>query len=296
MSAQQAKGRMEDIIEEQQLFQSCEVLFGSQLIISREFLEYLQPSGLKGAYRKRAMETHPDVLMAARALPADTVGNDHFHRVQQAYEQLSFYLRMKDRRPLPQRGYPTPAAPFAPVRPDGSPWATGNKGRQGPSSRPADRPAPAAPSGRQAGRRPDYSPSENLYCGPMPQRRLLFGHFLYYSGLANWRTIARILTWQRSERPRLGELGQRFGMLRPSDISQILRQKIPFQTFGQTARNLGLLNDSQIRVLLGQQQRLQKKFGTILLEKNLVDRFELQSLLRQFEHHNATILNQNRGR
>jgi len=288
VSAQQAKGRMEYIIEEQQLFQSCQVLFGSQLKISREFLEYLQPSGLKGAYRRRAMETHPDALMAAPPLSSALVGNDHFHRVQQAYEQLSSYLQMKDRRPLPPRGNPPP--PFTPGRADGSPWATGNKGHQTFSSRPAGRPAGQPTCGRQTGWAPDYSPTDNLYDGPLPQRPLLFGHFLYYSGLANWRTIARILTWQRSERPRLGELGQRFGMLRPTDISAILQEKIPLQTFGQTARNLGLLNEAQVRLLLGQQQRLQKKFGTILLEKNLVDRFELQALLRQFERHNATVL------
>ena len=51
---------MDVIAEEQQLFRSCEILFGSQVSISREFLEYLQPSGLQGAYRKRALETHPD--------------------------------------------------------------------------------------------------------------------------------------------------------------------------------------------------------------------------------------------
>jgi hypothetical protein len=106
-----------------------------------------------------------------------------------------------------------------------------------------------------------YSATEHLYCGPLPHRRLLFGHFLYYSGLANWRTITRILTWQRSERPRIGELGRRYGMLQPGDISLILRNRIPFQPFGQTAMSLGMLSESQIRVLIFHQQRLQKKFG-----------------------------------
>jgi hypothetical protein len=120
---------------------------------------------------------------------------------------------------------------------------------------------------------------------------LLFGHFLYYSGLANWRTITRILTWQRTERPRIGELGRRFGMLQPEDVSLILRNRIPFQPFGQTAMSLGMLSELQIRVLIFHQQRLQKKFGTILLEKQLITQQELQQLLVEFSQHNLRCAN-----
>lgn len=261
---------MDGMAEQQQLFQSCRVLFGTQLRLSNEFLEYLQLSGLKGAYRQRARETHPDALPAGNGLQPGPEDNERFHRVRTAYEQLFSYIKTKESRRLK-------AAPSSPAPPPTRPCA----------ARPTARPTPMT---GQAGWRPDFSPSENLYCGPLPQRRLLFGHFLYYSGLANWRTISRILTWQRSERPRLGELGHRFGMLQPTDIHLILREKAPSQRFGQAARDLGMLNDQQVQRLLRHQQRLQKQFGTILLEKNLVDRFELHQLLDQFDRHNAQVV------
>ncbi|WP_319585412.1 hypothetical protein [uncultured Desulfobulbus sp.] len=76
-------------------------------------------------------------------------------------------------------------------------------------------------------------------------------------------------------------------MLNLEDITLILQNKIPFQTFGQTAEHMGMLHADQIWVLLFQQQRLQKKFGTILLEKNLITSNELHDLLEQFQQHNA---------
>jgi len=277
---------MDFIVEEQQLFRSCEILFGSHLKISWEFLEYLQVSGLKGAYRKRAMETHPDALIRSN-LQSATGSNDTFHKVQKAYEQLSCYLKIKENRPLQTRFHqPTNEAPSPPSsarQKNGTEWSPGKSFHQNPSSQPTAGPRTFPHRTRWA---PEYSPTENLYCGPLPNRRLLFGHFLYYSGLANWRTITRILTWQRTERPRLGELGCRLGMLHQAEVSSILQRKVPFQPFGQTAKNFGILNDYQIKVLLFHQQRLQKKFGTILLEKNLVSQKELQELLYEFEQHN----------
>lgn len=279
---------MKSIAEQQQLFQSCRILFGTQLKVSGEFLEYLQVSGLKGAYRQRARETHPDAVLAASGLQGARGGSENFYRVQEAYEQLFSYLKNKESRPAPP-----PTDPFATGPKSSSKGPAARCAPQNPHCRATARPGPSA---RQAGWRPDYSPTENLYCGPLPQRQLLFGHFLYYSGLANWRTITRILAWQRCERPRLGELGHRFGMLRPADIASILREKAPLQSFGRTARDLGMLDEGQVRFLLHHQQRLQKKFGTILLEKNLVDQRELQDLLNQFERHNAQALRSLRGR
>ncbi len=52
---------MRDVSHTQrELFRSCEILFGPELRISSEFLDYLEVNGVKSAFRKRALETHPD--------------------------------------------------------------------------------------------------------------------------------------------------------------------------------------------------------------------------------------------
>jgi hypothetical protein len=256
------------------LFRSCRILFGTELHCSPEFLDYLQIGGVKSAFRRRAMETHPDRLAFGEhdGLPRDA---DRFLLVRQAYEDLLGYLRSKE-RPL--------------VVADGAP------------PRPAHRPAtrrprpirpivlPDEPPGRSS-----FSSTASYYQGELPDRVLLFGHFLYYCGLATWRTIARVLTWQRTERPRLGELGQRYGYFDSEDIALVLRHRLPFSPFGETACRLGLLTPRQVELLVARQQRLQKKFGTILLEKNLLKDYELQLLLQRFDDHNETVARRTRN-
>ena len=284
---------METVAAEKELFRSCEIIFGPELTISREFLDYLQLSGIKSAYRKRAMETHPD----RATLENDRVQrqrHDLFHAVQEAYENLTTFLDAKEKGyclpPPPRQAQPRrQSARPAPPKP--------HRPQQARPSQAAPRPRPQPRAGAQtkAGFENTTSHSsvfwntESLYQGPLPNRRLLLGHFLYYSGLINWRTIIQALIWQRTERPRLGEIGQRFGLLNEADVVQILRNRPTLQPFGQTAMDMGLLSQPQLQMLVSHQKRLQKKFGEFFLEKQILEPNELRALLQQYQEHNASI-------
>jgi hypothetical protein len=271
-----------------ELYRSCEILFGSELQVSGEFLDYLEVGGVKSAYRKRAMETHPD-RQSSKDARVQQENTALFCTVREAYENLLVFLRDKELIRLPPDSCRTSASTGKGKSAPQHPPHNGKK--QGPrSARPIKPIIIVDASYRNAG----FSSTERYYRGSLPNRQLLFGHFLYYSGLATWRTITRVLTWQRAERPRIGELGQRFGIFDQEAVSTIMHYKKPFSPFGQTARMLGLLSEQQLRVLIFQQKRLQKKFGTILLEKNLLKDYELRQLLYQFECHNDNIHAQGR--
>ncbi len=47
---------------EDRLFEACRILFGNDIEVSREFLCYLQEEGVIRAFRKRAMDFHPEGL------------------------------------------------------------------------------------------------------------------------------------------------------------------------------------------------------------------------------------------
>lgn len=289
---------MQTVAAEKELYQACEIIFGPELNISREFLEYLQLSGIKSAYRKRAMETHPDRL--ARQNLDITKHNELFLAVQGAYENLIQYLDARE------KGYRLPEGPRQqPFRPQprqqqaGRPAYSEAKPRPRPRPQHKSRPFYKAQSSGPAQERPKSSQQqarpngfwdiEQLYSGPIPNRRLMLGHFLYYSGIINWRTIIQALIWQRMERPRIGELGQRFGMLSEEDILHILRNRPTMKPFGQTALDMGLLSEPQLRMLIFHQKRLQRKFGEFFLEKNILAPEELRELLLRYQEHNAAI-------
>ncbi len=275
-----------------ELFRSCQILFGSELQVSGEFLDYLEVGGVKSAYRKRAMETHPDRQSDKDPL-VQRENTALFSSVRDAYENLLGFLRDKETLQSPpesRRTSATTATAPSGDRPDVDDPAHSRQ-RSCPTPRRPIKPIMLSNDNYQGS---GSSNTVRYYEGSLPGRQLLFGHFLYYSGLANWRTIARVLTWQRTERPRIGELGRRFGIFDQDNISTIMHYKKPFSPFGETACMLGLLSEQQLRVLIFQQKRLQKKFGTILIERNLLKDYELQELLYQFEYHNDNILAQQR--
>lgn len=282
---------MAAVIAEHELFDSCRVLFGTELQVSRSFLEYLQRSGIKSAYRKKALETHPDILVSlgeeAKAQSADL-----FRMVQQAYENLITYLDARDSGFRFQvQAVRTPAKPAtAPQKPPAQP---------APRAQNRDR---SATHGRQewSAGRPDASaraqarPTSAWQTGkvarqaPIPDRKLLFGHFLYYAGVTNWQTIVKALVWQRTGRPRLGEIGRRFGWLSEQDILSVLKRRNLTESFGASAVAMGLLTDRQLRLMLFQQNKLQKRFGEYFVHHKLLTPAQINELATQFSRHNST--------
>lgn len=263
---------------EPELVRACRILFGTELQINRNFLEYLQLSGVKSAFRKKALETHPDRVAIKGALAQ----NRHavlFQEVRQAYQDLTTFLdaRQKGYRLPPVSSFADSPPPFSGPAP--KPHSREEAFRERP--RPGRNPG-KGPAGRPQG-------TEKFYQGPLPQRPLLFGHFLYYSGVITWRMIIQALIWQRMQRPRLGQLGRRFGWLSGEDILQVLRDSRFSRPFGQTALDLGLLNERQLKILLFQQKRLQKKIGEFFLHEKILTSSQLNELLARYQKHNARL-------
>lgn len=256
-------GSLQQSVNDPALLQACRLLFGEEVVVGEEFLDYLQPGGLKSAFRRRAKETHPD----NRHAPAGGGRSAAFSAVQQAFEVLTTFLRERDG-----------SVPSAQVIPPAGPVMQDLSSSLG-SIDPIILDSPHR-------RLPSQTSIDRLYRGPLPRRPLLFGHFLYYSGLTTWRTITSVLIQQQRDRPRCGELGSRFGILQAEDIPRILAAKTARQPFGEAAVALGLLNEQQLATLLRYQRRRQKKFGTILVEKDLLTLRELSLLLTLFRRHN----------
>lgn len=51
---------MKQVAEEQDLYKACQIIFEPDPAFLRDFLKYIQVTGVKSAFPKRAMEGHPD--------------------------------------------------------------------------------------------------------------------------------------------------------------------------------------------------------------------------------------------
>ena len=234
---------------ETEIIHACRILFGSDLHLSREFLNYLQPSGARTAYRKKAKLTHPDRFVSSGS-NVRAKQEKLFQNLNQAYEVVQSYLRQ--RNAIPDE-----------IRP---------QTRAGQQARPETR-------------RPSNG-ANRTYHGPLPSRPLQLGQFLYYRGLIPYAAVISAITWQRQQRPSVGEIARRWRWLNEQDIDRILKQRAGFSRFGERAERLGLLNPLQVRTLLFHQRTHQKQIGRYFIEHNHISENALDKLLGELSEHN----------
>jgi hypothetical protein len=224
---------------EDRLFDACRILFGNDVELSSEFLCYLQDEGVTSAFRKRAMQVHPDKALVSGLSPQRC--QDEFVSLQYACETLRRHIASREIR---SRAIVSPA---------------------------------------RAKNNSVVSPTN------LPEEKLLFGRFLHRMGIIQWRQLITALAWQKSGRPRIGELGISLGYLDRHAVVTILRNSVRIGAFGVTAQNMGLLTGREVRELLLRQKRQEKKIGQFFVEKGLLSRKELTILLGQCWAHNRRV-------
>jgi hypothetical protein len=97
-------------LSETALINACRTLFGDELELSREFLWYLQPGGVKSAYRLRAKEAHPD-LHSSAAPHVHQRQTACFQQINQAHDLLmAFFAEREKGNRTAQESQPHPPA------------------------------------------------------------------------------------------------------------------------------------------------------------------------------------------
>lgn len=245
-------------ITESQVLLACQTLFGSEIPASRAFLQYLQPSGVKSAYRRKAKETHPDII-AGTDPGLQKQQSLLFVEILKAYDVLNAFFKQRERglwrlpaaTPPRTRARPRPHAGTT-QRPDGN----------------ADLKRPR----------------------PIPKRPLEFGRYLYYRGCISYKTLIEAVTWQRIQRPAIGDIALQWGWLNSIGIQQVLNARHVFGRFGEKAVGLGLLSSFQVKTLLYFQRSQQERLGRYFVLNGFLSQHELDRLVADLDDHNARIL------
>lgn len=241
-------------LAESDLFEACRLLFGNDVQLSLDFLHYLQPSGVKSAYRRKVKETHPDLFVADGAA-AQLSQTEQFQKLQSSYEVVCDFFKLRE------SGLWTPS-PVAPK----------------PAS-PASQPRP-----RAAARRPFAG--SGFEGGFLPRRTLEIGLFLYYRKCIDYRLLMEALLWQRRQRPNLGDIAQRWGWLSEGDVRYILSARGQGRRFGERAVGLDFITPRQLNTLLYYQRSQQKKLGRYFVENAVLSHEEMEQLVREQREHN----------
>ena len=235
-----------------EVFDACGLLFGPEVDVSLDFLKYLELSGLRSAYRKKALETHPD---RAKALGRDEAKmSERFREATLAYERLIPIVMNK-----------------------GSVFPRGHSNTKGKVQ---------STNGKRQTKK-DFS--DLFYTKEIPKRELLLGQFLYYSGLISWNTLIRGITWQRRHRPLIGQIALEWKMISQDDIQRILMWRNFRGKFGERAIRLGCLSRFQLMALLGKQRNLKYPIGEFFVNEGILRLQDMEVMVEKQKIHNRSV-------
>ena len=249
-------------ITEAEVVQACQTIFGKDVNISRGFLHYLQPSGAKSAYRKKAKEHHPD-FFATDSLPVQQKQTALFREILHAYDVINLFFAQREA-----------GAWHSP------PGDIHERGRRWEAPRPDAPPESAAtPRGQGA-----------YYQGSVPVRTLQIGQYLYYCGKISFDQLINALVWQRKQRPSIGDIALRWGWLGTEARGKISGARLRPKLFGEKAVQLGLLTIFQVNTLLMYQRSQQHQLGQYFILNNILSTSDMDRLVQDLKEHNAALL------
>jgi curved DNA-binding protein CbpA len=246
-------------LAETEVLQACRTLFGSEVTICSGFLLYLQPEGLKSAYRKKAKETHPD-LFSHHEPHVQRTQASRFRDVVRAYDIVRQFVKLRE---------------------DGL-WRAPRRMR-------ARRSSERRQHGRSNTHAYEHARGRTAPQRTIPLRPLQIGHYLYYRGLIPYRALIDAVVWQRKQRPVIGDLAVRWGWLDASGIERIIRATNGMDRFGERAVGLGLLTAFQVKTLLFFQHSQQERLGRYFVKKRLLTEKMVEDLVRDLREHNAEV-------
>jgi hypothetical protein len=95
------------------------------------------------------------------------------------------------------------------------------------------------------------------------------------------------LVWQRTGRPKFGEIARQLRIVSASDMMLVLRSRAKHEQTGDAASRLRLLSVEDVRRILRIQRGRQRPIGRYFVEKERMSDAELSRLLHELFRHNA---------
>ncbi len=229
------------------LFKACRILFGEEVLLNRQFLEYIQDSGVKTAYRQKALTTHPDRVIHLNP-KIQQESKELFVIVTEAYQELMSFLKARDDKRVEIAGSDSAYV--------------------------------------DSGINNNYN-LYRFYKGQLPKRELLFAEFLYYSGNVPWKAFIDAIVWQRKLRPRFGDIAKVWNYVDDEQIRKMIKGKLLGEKIGETAIRLALLTNLQVKTIVLHQKMRQKKIGEYFAIEGFLSKDRINELYYDFRRHNA---------
>jgi hypothetical protein len=260
------------------LFDAHRLLFGMSDNVAHA-IQVFSAIDLKTAHRAAAKATHPDLNHALH----NELLNVNFRKVTEAYNLLNDFLLARDSAQVSAEHF--------------NEQVSKNKKPQWAPKAHVYRPsATRIFREREPFRKKPKVQNHRYYEGLMPTIALKTGLFLYYSGKISYEQMVEALVWQRNMRPPIGELAVQWNWIHKSFIEIVLKDVARGGQFGERAVSMGLLKESQVKVLLRHQYFLQKPIGHYFVNNKILTSAEIKESLLIMSIHNKLFAEERQAR
>jgi hypothetical protein len=261
-----------------QLFDAYRLLFG-RCDNAAHAIQVFSAAELKTAHRAAAKATHPDLNHALH----NELLNADFRKVTEAFNLLNDFQLARDSAQVSAEQFNEQISMHKKPQ-----WAPKTHTYRSSSTR--------IYRERESSYKKPKDQSHKYYEGLMPTIALKTGLFLYYSGKISYEQLIEALAWQRNMRPPIGELAVQWNWLHKSFIEIVLKDVARGGQFGERAVSMGLLKESQVKVLLRHQLFMQKPVGHYFVTNKLLTDAEIKESLLIMSIHNKLFAEERQAR
>jgi hypothetical protein len=246
------------------LDRACKIIFGPEVPVNHHFLHGLKPSRIKTIFRKKALLVHPDRLASVDRRTRERYTR-LFIETKWAYDHLRKFCEERDDGKLSIK-----AKVRARQKPHQTRKRTDSRSRRSRNIK--------TPQGTR------------YFNGIMPQRKLLFGEFLFYSQIVPWDAFIKAIFLQRKGRPRFGDIAEHWKYLTEAEVNTIVSGKKFLELIGETSIRMSLMNRFQVEAVLHYQRLVQRPIGEYFIESGHISKPLVETYLGNFQSFNEQFL------
>lgn len=298
---------------ENEILDAFVLLFNPECGVSLDSIKSIKPLEIKIAYRRKALESHPDrahfIGKSEREL------SELFTKVTKAYEKLcehskddwivlknispsrfagSIFSYKKESKPEKQetreeKKYYSQYSAYQKEEPKTSWSRQSNQSWQNNNNKEKSS-GSASNTFNQNNTRENTGSANTGTClkfkWGIPNSELLFGQFLYYSGIITWEELIKAIIWQRNQRPLFGQIAQSWNILSRDEVHQIIKEKKHKDKIGEYALKNGYINAFEQRAIIGKQKRMQYPIGQYFCTVGKLTADEIKIAVEKHRQHN----------
>ncbi|MCU0822016.1 MAG: DnaJ domain-containing protein, partial [Spirochaetes bacterium] len=255
------------------------LLFDGSFIPTIDIIKKINPDEIKSAYRKKALEFHPDraILLGKN----ENEMSEDFKEINVAYDRLRLFLNENRfyftniNTPRSKNGFQNNTAE--------------RKNYYNKTYTYAGSDNSASRENKHQQRNQTGGSRQTAQSYSLPNAEILIGQFLFWCKVITWKSLIEAIVWQRNQRPLFGEIARNWNILSDNEIRTIITEKNVTDRIGDYAFKKGYISQFEHLAIIGRQRSLQRPIGEFFVDNGYLSFETMEAMAAEHRRHNIKV-------